>query len=130
MYTKKKHLNVIEAKWLKNVKSIIDGFGLSQGVQNKTWLVNNLKQILCDKFIRQRLPEFNDCSNVHLEQHNWSGISFSWVKASAGGLYVSEVLYTPVASKYFGTNMNKNVQKKRKFYRFISKQSIISLTQL
>jgi hypothetical protein len=26
--------------------------------------------------------------------------------------------------------MNKNVQKKRKFYRFISKQSIISLTQL
>jgi hypothetical protein len=37
----KKHLNGIETKWLKNVKSIIDGCGLSnvwitQDVQSKT----------------------------------------------------------------------------------------------
>jgi hypothetical protein len=63
----KKHLNGIETKWLKNVKSIIDGCGLSniwiiQDVQNKTWLVHNLKQILYDQFIQKGLSECNNCS--------------------------------------------------------------------
>jgi hypothetical protein len=53
-----------------------------------------------------------------------------WVKTSASGLKVPEGLYSPVA-KYFGTTLKTeyeyNCLEKSKFYKFISKQRIVSL---